>query len=120
MKKINGLQLKRVVLALLLVCTIGNTSEYDNFFQQEDKQAHIVVSIFNGAIGNLVAVKLGASKQEAFWIGLGTALVIGLGKELYDEHSYGGFSTADMVANGIGGVIGTGSITLLTFNSGTW
>ena len=112
--------MKRVILSLLAVCTIGNTSEYDNFFQQEDKKAHIAVSIMVGAIGNLLAVKNGANKEQAFWIGLGTALVIGLGKELYDEHSYGGFSTADMVADGIGGVIGTGSVTLLRFNSGSW
>ncbi len=112
--------MRRVILSLLVVCTIGNTNEYDNFFQQEDKQAHIIVSIFSGAIGNLLAVKNGANKEQAFWIGLGTALVIGLGKELYDEHSYGGISMPDMVADGIGGVIGTGSITLLTFNSGSW
>ena len=114
--------MKRVILLLLLVCTIGNTSEYDNFFQQEDKKAHIAISIMTGAIGNLVSIKLGASKQEAFWYGLGTALTIGLAKEVYDMHKTNptGFSTADMVADGIGGVIGTGSITLLTFNSGSW
>ncbi len=110
--------MKRVILSLLVVCTIGNTNEYDNFFQQEDKKAHMAISVMTSAIGNLVATKLGASKREAFWYGLGTALVIGLGKELYDEHSYGGFSAADMVANGIGGVAGTGSITLLKFSTG--
>ena len=114
--------MKRVILVLLLVCTITNASEYDNFFQQDDKKAHIAVSILTGAIGNLVSIKLGANKEQAFWYGLGTALVIGGIKEVYDMHKTNptGFSTADMVANGIGGVVGTGSITLLTFNSGSW
>ncbi len=112
--------MKKIILVLVLLCTIGNTSEYDNFFQQEDKKAHIAISIMTGAIGNLLAVKNGASKEQAFWIGLGTALVIGGIKEVYDMHKTNptGFSTADMVADGIGGVIGTGSITLLRFNSG--
>ena len=110
-----------MVLGVLIVLgTMAEASEYDNFFKQEDKQAHMIVSVMTGAICNLLAAKAGASKREAFWVGLGGALVIGLGKELYDEHKYGGFSTADMLANGIGGTIGTGSITLLRFNSGEW
>ena len=112
--------MKKVILVLVLLSTLGNTGEYDNFFQQEDKKAHMAICAMAGAIGNLMAAKHGATKVEAFWIGLGTALTIGLATELYDEHSYGGFSTADMVADGIGGVIGSGSITLIRFNSGSW
>ena len=110
--------MKKFIGVLVLVCTMAGAGEnYRGFFKQEDKQLHMYVSMMSGAISNLIAVKFCASKQEAFWYGLGGALMIGLGKELYDERSYGGFSMADMVANGIGGTIGTGSITLLRFNS---
>ena len=114
--------MKKMILVIVLLCTVSKAGEYDNFFQQEDKKAHIAISVMTGAIGNLVSIKLGASKQEAFWYGLGTSLVIGGLKEVYDMHKTNptGFSMADMVADGIGGVVGTGSVTLLTFNSGDW
>ena len=114
--------MKKIILIVLLLCTVSNADSKPSFFQQDDKQAHIAITILLGIIGNGVAGKLGASPKEAFWYGLGTALVVGISKEVYDMHKTNptGFDMQDILADSIGGTIGTGSITLVRFNSGGW
>ena len=110
--------MKKIVLLLVLVSTLSTA----NFFKEKDKQMHMAVSVVTGSIGMFIAKKcLDVTNVEAFLYGVGIALLVGLVKELYDEYTYGGFSGADMIANGIGGIVGSGIIfTIYQFNSGAW
>lgn len=85
-----------------------------NFFNEEDKQSHMIVTSTIGIITHLLAKKHGATEFEAFWIGVGSALAVGLAKEAYDSRDGGtGFDGRDMIANGIGGVLGSVSTLIL-------
>lgn len=64
----------------------------------EDKMKHFSVSYMI-----MLTLVLFIHYDYAFWITLG----IGLCKELYDEHDYGGFSLGDIVADGLGIVAAT-------------
>jgi len=83
----------------------------------------MAVSGILGSSGTLLAKKFGASDIESFWWGLGSVLVVGVVKELYDTQKTNptGFDGRDMLANSIGGVLGSGAtFTLVKFNSGSW
>lgn len=96
------------ILTLLLALSITLQA---NFFKEEDKQSHMIATTMVGIIGHLMAKKHGATEFEAFWTGVGSALVIGLAKEAYDSRDGGtGFDSRDMIANGIGGVLGSGTM----------
>ena len=101
-------------LALAVLLTVGSSA---SFFQEEDKQFHIGFSVFTGIAGNAFAhQQLGWTKQEAWWAGLATALLVGAVKEITDDK----FDWRDMGADAIGGTIGTtGMYTIYKFQSGS-
>jgi len=89
--------------------TQSKVIKYENdstFFQQKDKQKHILFFSAVGAIGANIAYTNGYSKQESWWIGLGSALLLGSLKEMYDKN----FDMNDFAANALGGVIGSTSV----------
>ena len=104
--------MKKLILTLLLTTSMLSA----NFFKEQDKQAHMAVTTLVGAVGHLMAKKHGYTDQEAFWVGVASALVVGVVKEAYDSREGGtGFSGMDMVANGIGGAVGSGTIYLFEY-----
>ena len=95
--------MKAILLMLLLTL-----STYAGFFNEPDKQKHMQVTMAIGFIGSGMAYDLGYTKQQSFWIGFASAMVAGVGKELYDSRSGGsGFSGGDMLANSIGATVGS-------------
>ena len=96
--------MKKFILILLLL-TSSLFSE--SFFQEADKQKHMQGTAVVSLIASNMAVDVGYTVNQSFWIGVVSALAVGLGKELLDSQSDGNsFSGEDMVANGIGGVAG--------------
>ncbi len=95
--------MKKIILSLIISTSLLSA----NFFKEEDKQAHMAVTTIASIYGSLLAKKHGYSDTEAFWIGFGTAMVVGIAKEAYDEHSYGGWDNRDLLADAIGGVAGS-------------
>jgi len=112
--------MNKFITSLLL--TTALTFGGDSFFQQEDKQAHMAITALAGSLGTLYCKsQLELSSTESFFCGVGTALVIGIAKESYDQHSYGGWDNEDLKADLIGGVVGSlGMVTLVRFSSGKW
>jgi len=92
--------MKRILTLLIIASTLS----FANFFQEEDKQLHMGISVFVGMAGNALAKQeYGLSDNEAWWAGLISALVVGAIKEATDEK----FDWQDLAADGIGGAIGT-------------
>ncbi len=102
--------MKRLILALIVSTSLLSA----NFFKEEDKQLHIAATTMASVFGGLLAKKHGYNDTEAFWIGFGTAIAIGLAKEAYDSRDGGtGFDSMDMLANSIGGALGAGTSLIL-------
>ena len=72
-------------------------------FWQNDKQMHLVVSLF---------ITLGGFPFIGFW-SMGVSLVVGILKEVADYLSYGLFDVKDVFANCVGIIIGGGICLLL-------
>ena len=72
------------------------------FFKQKDKQKHILITLVIGLF--ITAV----SKDPL--LGIVISMLVGVGKEVYDEYREGGtgFDNADIVADLIGAVVGSG------------
>ena len=106
--------MKKIILSLMLATSLS----FGNLFQEEDKQSHMMATSVIGLFSGLVAKKHGFTDTEAFWIGFGTSMLVGLAKEAYDSRDGGsGFDTRDMLANGIGGSFGSRlSVVIYRFN----
>ena len=64
---------------------------------QKDKQLHFAAGIITGYVGKKVF-----NTPESPII---SAFAVGLGKEIYDEISYGGFDDFDLFATTLGGIV---------------
>jgi putative lipoprotein len=96
--------MKKSILILILSTSLFAS---ESFFKQEDKQQHIQVTALISLMTSSVAHEMGYTTTQSFWIGVASALAVGLGKELYDSRKSGtGFSGEDMMADGIGGTLG--------------
>jgi uncharacterized protein YfiM (DUF2279 family) len=96
---------------LLVLMTATSLNALD--VTEDDKILHMSFSAFFGMAGNAYCYKeLELSEAQSFWCGVGTALVIGGLKELYDKHNGGVADWEDMQANAIGGALGSGFLFL--------
>jgi len=89
--------MKTILLMLLLTL-----STYADFFNEPDKQKHMQVTAALAFVGSGVAYDAGYTEQESFWIGFTLAMIVGVGKELYDDK----FDNRDLLADGIGATLG--------------
>lgn len=106
--------MKKLILAFMLLT--GSIVAGDSFFQQDDKQLHIGagagIALLSAPIYHN---ELGLTTTQAYWAGVATALLVGVGKELYDSRKGGtGFDTQDILATGLGGM-GGASIVLFVY-----
>ena len=73
----------------------------------DDKYKHLKVSTALGYTGETLLHKYSKlSNKKKVLYAVGAALAIGVGKELYDQADYGGFSTKDLVPDLFGAVSG--------------
>lgn len=72
---------------------------------QQDKIKHFAV----GAIASATTYGYFKIKtpKRAFLYTVGVSAIMGLGKELIDEHNYGGFDHKDLMATILGGITAT-------------
>ncbi len=74
------------------------------FFQQEDKQAHILVcSAISLTTTSYYYKTFDVTYPEAMFLGFVTGMVVGVGKEMYDDN----FDNQDIKADIIGSALGT-------------
>jgi hypothetical protein len=73
--------------------------------ETRDNIAHFMVpaALTTGSYG--LALELGASREQARWIAVGTSLLVMVAKEIYD-HSVAGRFGLEEVAIGVGGTAG--------------
>ena len=73
----------------------------------DDKIKHLQVSMLLGYAGETLLHKYSQlSHEDKVLYAVGAAFAIGIGKELYDEQDYGGFSAEDLVPDLFGSVSG--------------
>lgn len=82
---------------------------------QNDKLKHFGVGAVVGSGAYYFTYKATENKAKSVLASIGSSLLIGLGKELYDSRKGGtGFDNADLLATGFGGF--TAGITINLFN----
>jgi VanZ family protein len=95
----------KILLSLMLAISLFAN---DIDFMENDKQKHIAVSSAIGVIATGTARHYGSNKFEAFMIGVGTSLVVGILKEAYDRTKPNHTEDInDVYADSIGGVVGS-------------
>jgi len=90
---------------LLLLMAVMLSAE--PMYLQDDKQKHFVGSAVIGATASGLAKHYGSNKFEAVFIGIGTALLIGIAKEAIDGKGYGTEDVGDVYADTLGAVSGS-------------
>ena len=78
---------------------------------KNDKILHLIAGIV--ASVSTVLMYYSITNDINILVGLVTGILIGIGKELYDEYDYGGFDQYDMFATWFGAIIGTGVVYFL-------
>jgi len=86
------------MLKLLLVLALTANL----FGMEEDKQKHIGATAGISLVTSIIVSQYDYTPTEVFWISLGTALAVGLAKELTDDE----FSGGDLAADALGGTLG--------------
>tara|TARA_R100001086_G_scaffold63287_1_gene29342 strand:+ start:723 stop:1142 length:420 start_codon:yes stop_codon:yes gene_type:complete len=80
---------------LIIAATLLSTFTFAQI--EKDKQLHFAAGLISGYVGEKVF-----DTPESPIIG---AFAVGLGKEIYDEISYGGFDDFDLFATTLGGIV---------------
>lgn len=90
--------MKILIIAILLLLTACSNIA-------KDKQMHTIGSAGIGAVAQ--AITHDVVKSSIVCIG------VGVSKELYDEYSYGGFDTKDLLADAVGCAIGIAGVKVI-------
>jgi VanZ family protein len=107
-------KLKQFLKSTILLIAFSSSLSADTFFQQEDKQKHIIGSMAIGGVATGLARHYGSNKFEAIAIGVASALLVGIAKEAIDGKGYGTEDVNDIYADTIGAV--SGSLLSAQFN----
>lgn len=99
------------ILSLLLLTLSLSAGE---FYLQDDKQKHFIGCMAIAGFSSAIAKNYGSNKLEAMFIGIGTALLVGIAKEAIDGRGYGTEDVGDVYADTLGSI--TGSIISTQFN----
>jgi uncharacterized protein YfiM (DUF2279 family) len=106
-------KIKYFFALVFMLITLAATAQEQSMIPV-DKQYHLAAGAVFGVWGTLVGSSCMFTPEKSALIGLASAAVAGIGKEVWDEADYqvGGYGTGfdwkDLGATMIGGVIGTG------------
>ena len=89
------------IIALLLTASLAAQIPYD-------KKLHVGAGVVIGTWGTFAGNSMNWKPEKSALLGITSATVAGVGKELWDEIEYGGWDWRDLGATMIGGTIGTG------------
>jgi VanZ family protein len=107
-------KLKQFLKSTIVLIAFSSSINADTFFQQEDKQKHIIGSMAISGVATGLARHYGSNKFEAVCIGIASALLVGIAKEAIDGKGYGTEDVGDIYADTIGAV--SGSLLSAQFN----
>lgn len=97
----------KLIKVKILLIIIASSLYADPFFQQDDKQKHIVGSMAISGTATGIARHYGCTPMESFLIGVGTAMIVGIAKEEWDGQGYGTKDYNDLKADAIGAIGGS-------------
>jgi VanZ family protein len=100
-------KLKQFLKSTIVLIAFSSSLHADTFFQQDDKQKHIVGSMAIGGVATGLALHYGSNKFEAVCIGIASALLVGIAKEAIDGKGYGTKDVNDIYADTIGAITGS-------------
>lgn len=95
--------MKKLVLVTVLLLSISLTAQTI----QKDKQKHFVAGVVSGFVGSKIT-------KHKFLGALVSSIIVGVGKEVYDEIKYKGFNNKDILATALGGL--TVGVTIKIFD----
>ena len=100
-------------MTCIIICIAFSNTCNAQFITDDDKLHFGAGALISSATYTLVYSKT-KSKKKAFWMSLGTSVLAGLAKEVYDSTKKGNkFDTGELVATTVGGF--TASVTLEIF-----
>jgi VanZ family protein len=100
-------KLKQFLKSTIVLIAFSSSLSADTFFQQEDKQKHIMGSMAISGVATGLARHYGSNKLEAIAIGIASALLVGIAKEAIDGKGYGTKDVNDIYADTIGAITGS-------------
>ena len=95
--------MKKLVLVTALLLSISLNAQTI----EKDKQKHFVAGVVSGFVGSKIT-------KHKFLGSLVSSIIVGVGKEVYDEIKYKGFDNKDILATALGGL--TVGITIKIFD----
>ena len=100
------------IIGLLLISISCNAQSLNEVLSlHQDKQLHIGYTyIISSATTSYVLKKTG-NKRKAIFIGIGTGMAIGIGKEIYDARN-GSAEKGDLIADLVGSTLGSIVVTI--------
>ena len=99
------------IIGLLLISISCNAQSLNVLSLHQDKQLHVGYTyIISSATTSYVLKKTG-NKKKAVFIGIGTGMAIGIGKEIYDARN-GSAEKGDLIADLIGSTFGSIVVTI--------
>ncbi len=105
--------MKKLILSILLLSTL-NATDWNRFddpdrpwLKQRDNAGHILINAAISGGVTILARQYGLNKTEAFFVGIGTGILLGFIKEKSDKN----FSGSDMGSWAAGAALGaTGGV----------
>ncbi|MCB9647913.1 MAG: hypothetical protein H6730_15090 [Deltaproteobacteria bacterium] len=94
-----------LVAVIWLLPAVAQAQSADPWWGR-DKALHLSVSIAAAGSGYGAAALATESRPVRFGVGLGWALALGVGKELYDLGGHGTASGRDLLWDGVGALVG--------------
>ena len=95
--------MKKLVLVSALLLSISLNAQTI----QKDKQKHFIAGVVSGFVGSKIT-------KHKFLGALVSSIIVGVGKEVYDEIKYKGFDNKDILATALGGL--TVGVTIKIFD----
>ena len=92
----------KIFIALIMAISLSA----EPLYLQDDKQKHFIGSFAIASVCSGLAKYYGSSPFEAWFIGFGSSIIIGLAKEKIDGRGYGTEDINDVYADALGASIG--------------
>ncbi len=104
--------MKRYILFFVLCCLLGTARAQIEW--GPDKAKHLAAGAVIGGVGGYAAHKIFKGDRTWTWVGaVGSSLVAGLAKEVYDQSDYGVWDNGDVLFTAIGGIVSGVALDLL-------
>jgi uncharacterized protein YfiM (DUF2279 family) len=107
----SGFRWSDFLVKLLLIAISAMSLNANNFTKEEfwkyDKREHFKYSFAVGTVGTAISKHYGLSNWQSFFVGVGSSIILGWTKEVYDGDGNGDKAIEDIDANMLGAITGS-------------